>query len=64
MDGLNSLFFSLTIIVSYLFRHLRFLVSNVSAVVLTKPKEREGITKYHVNRRVGLLYIHYPSSPQ
>jgi hypothetical protein len=25
-------------------------------VVMTKPKEKEGVTKYHVNRRVCLLF--------
>jgi hypothetical protein len=29
-------------------------------VVLTKPKEKEGLTKYHVNRRVGFI-AHFPS---
>lgn len=24
-----------------------------SPVVMTKPKEKDGVTKYHVNRRVG-----------
>ena len=28
-------------------------VLTVDPVVMTKPKEKDGITKYHVNRRVG-----------
>ena len=28
---------------------------NVIAVVMTKPKEKDGITKYQVNRRVSRL---------
>jgi RHO1 GDP-GTP exchange protein 1/2 len=29
----------------------------VTSVVMTKPKERDGITKYHVNRRVCLFFV-------
>ena len=25
-------------------------------VVMTKPKEKDGVTKYHVNRRVCLFF--------
>ncbi len=31
-------------------------------VVLTKPKEKEGVTKYHVNRRVCLFVLSYTST--
>ena len=29
--------------------------SHLLLVVLTKPKERDGVTKYHVNRRVRII---------
>jgi len=29
----------------------------VASVVMTKPKEKDGITKYHVNRRVCVFFI-------
>jgi hypothetical protein len=31
------------------------MIANFIAVVMTKPKEKDGITKYQVNRRVSRL---------
>jgi len=56
MDGVNFTFFSSTIIVRNS-QFLHRLIPNFVAVVLTKPKEKDGITKYQVNRRVSPYHL-------
>ncbi len=36
---------------------------DVIPVVLTKPKERDGVTKYHVNRRVCFIALFPTRAP-
>ena len=55
MDGLNFSCSSLTIIVSGNCRSAALVGYLPFAVVMTKPKEKDGVTKYHVYRRVSIL---------
>jgi hypothetical protein len=64
MDGLNFSSCCLIIIVSI--PVLLCFVANLTreSVVMTKPKEKDGVTKYNVNRRVsgvnhGVVQISY-----
>lgn len=36
-----------------------FAIFHDSAVVFTKPKDRDGVTKYNVNRRVSPSTLHH-----
>lgn len=55
VDGANYMYFYSTIIVSYGHGFLHSFTESFP-VVMTKPKERDGVTKYNVNRRVRTAY--------
>lgn len=55
-DGPNSLFYFSIIIVS-LHTFVLYSKADKLLVVMTKSREKDGITKYHVNRRVRLYYL-------
>ena len=55
MDGANCLFCSLTTTVSGLFAHAGINDTDwvLLKVVMTKAREKDGVMKYYVNRRVS-----------
>jgi hypothetical protein len=53
VDGVNYLFYYSTTIVGKAISHARRYTES-HAVVMTKIKERDGVTKYIVNRRVRI----------
>ena len=58
--GANSLSFSLTTIVSLInFEYILHscLIKHWGIVVMTKLKEKDGVVKYHVNRRVNTFLL-------
>ena len=55
MAGANFTFSYSTVIVRRFGKnvHMNKLTPSFPLVVMTKPKEKDGVTKYHVNRRVS-----------